>query len=302
MKKFLTMFATLLFGAATVHAELNVVASLPDFGAIAEAVGGKAVKVTTIARGSEDAHFVDARPSFVRVLNRADLLIEGGAELEAGWLPTLVNGARNPKIQGAAPGRLVLAKYVKLLDVPPGPVDRSMGDVHAGGNPHYWLDPRNGIVIAGQIADAFSQLDANNAELFRKNLADFTARLNAKWPEWQKKMEPLRGTKVITYHKSYEYLASAFGLEIVGQLEPKPGIEPSPAHITQLVQQAKGAGVKLVVVEPFRPRRDAEQVAQAIGARLVILPDKTGSTPEAKDYISLFDSIVGKLTAEKEPK
>src|SRR5687767_1480747 len=154
MKKFLTMFATLLFGAATVHAELNVVASLPDFGAIAEAIGGKAVKVTTIARGSEDPHFVDARPSFVRVLNKADLLIEGGAELEVGWLPTLVTAARNAKIQGTGKGHLVLAPYIKLLDVPTAPVDRSMGDVHPTGNPHFWLDPRNGKIIAEKIAAA----------------------------------------------------------------------------------------------------------------------------------------------------
>ena len=287
---------------ANARAELNVVASLPDFGAIAEAIGGKAVKVTTIARGSEDPHFVDARPSFVRVLNKADLLIEGGAELEMGWLPTLVNAARNEKLQGTGPGHLVLSKYMKLLDVPAGAVDRSMGDVHAAGNPHYWLDPRNGIVIAGQIADALTQLDAKNAALFRQNLADFSAKLNAKWPEWQKKMEPLRGTKIITYHKSFEYLASAFGMEVFGQLEPKPGIEPTPSHINQLVQNAKNAGVKLVVIEPFRPRRQAEQVSKAIDARVVVLPDKTGSTPEAKDYISLFDSIVNKLTAEAAAK
>src|SRR5687767_7524093 len=240
MKKFLTMFATLLFGAATVHAELNVVASLPDFGAIAEAIGGKAVKVTTIARGSEDPHFVDARPSFVRVLNQADLLIEGGAELELGWLPTLLNSARNAKIQGTGPAHLVLSKHVKLLDVPVGAADRSMGDVHAAGNPHYWLDPRNGKLLAQAITDALAALDAKNAAIFRQNLSAFNSKLDAKWPDWQKKMEPLRGTKIITYHKSYEYLANAFGLEVFGQLEPKPGIEPTPSHITQLVQGAKG--------------------------------------------------------------
>jgi zinc/manganese transport system substrate-binding protein len=284
------------------RAELNVVASLPDFGAIAEEIGGKAVKVTTIARGSEDAHFVDARPSFVRVLNRADLLIEGGAELELGWLPTLVNSARNPKIQGAGPAHLVLAKHVKLLEVPGGPVDRSMGDVHAAGNPHYWLDPRNGKVLAERITKALVELDSKHAAMFLQNLAAFSAKLDAKWPEWQKKMEPLRGTKIITYHKSFEYLANAFGLEVFGQLEPKPGIEPSAAHVNQLVQNAKSAGVKFVVIEPFRPRRQAEQVAEAIGARMIVLPDKTGSTPEARDYISLFDAIVTKLTAEASGK
>src|SRR5687768_7334829 len=171
MKQYLIIL--LLLAAATVRAELNVVASLPDFGSIAEAIGGEAVKVTTIARGSEDPHFVDARPSFVRVLNKADLLIEGGADLEVGWLPTLVTAARNAKIQGAGKGHLVLAPHVKLLDVPSAPVDRSMGDVHPTGNPHFWLDPRNGKIIAEKIAERLSELDANNADLYRKNLAAF---------------------------------------------------------------------------------------------------------------------------------
>src|SRR5688500_740223 len=171
----------------TVRAELNVVASLPDFGAIAEAIGGKAVQVTTIARGSEDPHFVDARPSFVRVLNKADLLIESGADLEAGWLPTLVTAARNAKIQGTGPGHLVLAPHLNLIDVPTAPVDRSMGDVHPTGNPHFWLDPRNGKIIAAKIADALSKLDSKNAPSFRKNLAAFNVQLDAQWSEWQKK-------------------------------------------------------------------------------------------------------------------
>jgi len=290
------IISVLLLGAATVRAELKVVASLPDFGAIAEAIGGKVVDVTTIARGSEDPHFVDARPSFVRVLNKADLLIEGGADLEAGWLPTLVTAARNAKIQGTGKGHLVLSRFVKLIDVPTAPVDRSMGDVHPTGNPHYWLDPRNGKIIAEKIAATLSELDPKNAETYRGNLAAFTKKLDAKWPEWQKKLESLRGAKIITYHKTYEYLAAAFGLEVIAQLEPKPGIEPSATHIAQLVQRAKEAGVKFVIIEPYRPRRSAEQVAEAVGARMVVLPDKTGSTPEAKDYFSLFDAIVSRLT------
>ena len=296
MKVFRFLILVLMVGVASARAELKVVASLPDFGAIAEAIGGKAVDVTTIARGSEDPHFVDARPSFVRVLNKADLLIEGGADLEAGWLPTLVTAARNAKIQGTGKGHLVLSRFVKLIDVPTAPVDRSMGDVHPTGNPHYWLDPRNGKIIAEKIAATLSELDPKNAETYRGNLAAFTKKLDAKWPEWQKKLESLRGAKIITYHKTYEYLAAAFGLEVIAQLEPKPGIEPSATHIAQLVQRAKEAGVKFVIIEPYRPRRSAEQVAEAVGARMVVLPDKTGSTPEAKDYFSLFDAIVSRLT------
>lgn len=294
MKQIYALITFVLLNVAA-RAEVNVVASLPDFGAIAEAIGGQAVQVTTIARGSEDPHFVDARPSFVRVLNKADLLIESGADLEAGWLPTLVTAARNAKIQGAGKGHLVLAPHLKLIDVPTAPIDRSMGDVHPTGNPHFWLDPRNGKIIAAKIAAALSKVDPKNATTFQKNLAAFHMQLDAKWSDWQKKLEPLRGTKVITYHKSYEYLAAAFGLQVVAQLEPKPGIEPSATHIAHLVQEAKNSGVKLVIIEPYRPRKSAEQVANAIGARMLVLPDKTGSTREANDYIGLFDSIVSKL-------
>jgi zinc/manganese transport system substrate-binding protein len=296
MKFYSIIFAALLIASATLRAELNVVASLPDFASIAEEIGGKEVQVTTIARGSEDPHFVDARPSFVRILNKADLLIESGAELEAGWLPTLITAGRNAKIQAGGKGHLALARYVKLLDVPTGPVDRSMGDVHPTGNPHFWLDPRNGKIIAQRIAEKLRELDPKNAAVYDKNLAAFTAKLDEKWTEWQNKLEPLRKTKVITYHKSYEYFAAAFGLEVVAQLEPKPGIEPSATHVAHLVQQAKDAGVKMVIIEPYRPRRSAEQLSSAIGAGLVVLPEKTGAVPEAKDYFSLFDSIVKRLT------
>lgn len=288
-----------LAASGSLRAEINVVASLPDFGSIAESIGGESVKVTTIARGSEDPHFVDARPSFVRVLNKADLLIEGGADLEVGWLPTLVTAARNAKIQGSGKGHLVLAPAIKLRDVPTTAVDRSMGDVHPSGNPHFWLDPANGKIIAERIARALSALEAKNAETFEGNLAAFNAKLDAKLTDWRKQLEPLRGTKVITYHKTYDYFAAAFGLEVVAQLEPKPGIEPSATHIAHLVKQAKEAGVKLILVEPYRPRRAAEQLAEAIGAKVVVVPDKSGATPEAKDYFALFDSIVAKLSAAK---
>ena len=295
MKKINALIAFVLLNVAA-RAEVNVVASLPDFAAIAQAIGGKAVQVTTIARGSEDPHFVDARPSFVRVLNKADLLIESGAELEVGWLPTLVTAARNAKIQGTGTGHLALAAQIKLIDVPTAPVDRSMGDVHPTGNPHFWLDPRNGKIIAAKIAEALSKLDPKSAPAFQKNLAAFNAQLDAKWSDWQKKLEPLSGTKIITYHKTYEYLANAFGLQVVAQLEPKPGIEPSATHIAHLVQEAKNSGVKFVIIEPYRPRRAAEQVADAIGAQMLVLPDKTGSTREANDYIGLFEAIVSKLS------
>lgn len=289
------LFVLYALAAPFVQAKLNVVATLPDFGSIAEMIGGDKVKVTTIARGTEDAHFVDARPSFVRVLNQAQVLIEGGADLEIGWLPPLVNSARNERILADAPGHLVLGRYINLLERPTGPVDRSMGDIHPYGNPHYWLDPLNGKIIAEHIAETFSNIDPKNAALYQANLKTFNARIDSKLPEWEQRLAPYKGTKVITYHKSFEYFAQRFGLVIFGQLEPKPGIEPTPVHMNQLVQSAQTQNVKLVMIEPFRPRRNAENVAQTLGIKLLIIPEKTGGAPEAKDYFSLFDYLVNKI-------
>ena len=288
-----------LFLAALVSADarLNVVATLPDYGAIAEEIGGDKVKVTSLAKGTEDPHFIDARPSFLRILNQADVLLEGGAEMEIGWLPALVNNARNPKILGDAPGHVLMSQGIRLLDVPSAPVDRSMGDVHPGGNPHFAHDPVNGKIIAAQLAEVFGTLDPANAALYRANLKKFDERIDQKLAEWTKLMEPYRGTKVVTYHKSYEYFAARFGLEIVGQIEPKPGLEPSPTHINSLIPRMKEAGAKLVMIEPNRPRKTPRYVADAIGAKLVIVPGMVGGHEKIKDYLSLFDYDVAQITA-----
>jgi ABC-type Zn uptake system ZnuABC Zn-binding protein ZnuA len=277
------------------HAKLNVVATLPDYGAIAEAIGGDKVKVTSLAKGSEDPHFVDARPSFIRVLNQADVLIEGGAELEIGWLPPLLNSARNAKILSDAPGHVVVSRGVRLLDVPSGPVDRSMGDVHPAGNPHYNLDPANGKAIAATVASAFGKLDSANAPFYDANLKKFNDRLDAKLAEWVKAMEPFRGTKVITYHKSFDYFLERFGLVLAGTIEPKPGIEPSPTHINALIPRAKEQGVKLVIIEPNRSRKTPAYVADNIGAKMVTMPVLVGGAEKAKDYFTLFDYDVGQI-------
>jgi ABC-type Zn uptake system ZnuABC Zn-binding protein ZnuA len=298
MKLFASIIlAALTFAAFTAHAKLNVVATLPDYGAIAEEVGGDKVKVTSIARGTEDQHFVDARPSYVRVLNQADVLIEGGAEMEIGWLPPLVNNARNSKILADSPGHVILARTVHLLEVPTVTVDRSMGDVHPYGNPHFSLDPDNGKIIANALAEAFSALDAANAEFYRANARKFNERLEKKLAEWTKQMEPFRGTKVVTYHKSFDYLLERFGLVLAGTIEPKPGIEPSPSYISSLVPRLKSAGVKLVLMESFRPRKTPEYVTQTIGAKLLLLPGSVGGNEKVKDYIGVFDYSVGQIAA-----
>src|SRR5262245_21458374 len=291
------IFLTLLLTASAAQAKLNVVASIPDFGAIAEEVGGDKVKVTTIARRTEDLHFVDARPSYIRVLNQADVLIEGGAELEIGWMPPLVTGARNQKILSDAPGHVVISRGMQLLEIPTGPVDRSMGDVHPLGNPHFSLDPENGKRIAKTLAEAFSRIDKANARYYEERRAKFEERLSSKIAEWKKLLEPYRGTKVVTYHKSFTYLLERFGLELAGTIEPKPGIEPSPSYVNGLVPKLKAAAVKLIMIEPFRPRRTPEYVAQAIGAKLLVLPGAVGGNEKVKDYIGLFDYDVSQIAA-----
>ena len=296
MKAKLILLAAALL-TATAQAKLNVVATLPDFGAIAQEIGGDKIKVTTVARGTEDQHFVDARPSYVRVLNQADMLIEGGAELEIGWLPPLVAGARNGKILADAPGHLVLSRGIRLLEVPTGPVDRSMGDVHPFGNPHFTLDPANGKNIAKAVTEGLSRLDPANSAYYEANLKTFTDRLDKKLAEWEKLMAPYRGTKVITYHKSFDYFLERFGLELVGAIEPKPGVEPSPSYVNALIPRLKGEGVKLVIIEPFRPRKTPKYVADAIGAKLLLLPGSVGANDKVKDYFSLFDYDVAQIVA-----
>jgi ABC-type Zn uptake system ZnuABC Zn-binding protein ZnuA len=289
--------AALLGGALPARAKLNVVATIPDFGAIAGEVGGDKIKVTSICRGTEDAHFVDARPSFIRVLNQADVLIEGGAELEIGWLPPLVNGARNAKILADAPGHVILSRGIRLLEVPTGPVDRSMGDVHPLGNPHFWGDPANGKIMAATLAAAFGRLDPANAAFYQTNVQKIDERLDKKLADWEKLLAPYRGTKVVTYHKSFDYFLERFGFELAGTIEPKPGVEPSPSYINALIPRLKDQGVKLVIVEPFRPRKTPEYVAAAIGAKLLILPDKVGGNEKAKDEFALFDYDVTEIAA-----
>jgi ABC-type Zn uptake system ZnuABC Zn-binding protein ZnuA len=284
------------------QAKLNVVATLPDFGAIAQEIGCDDIKVTTLAKGTEDPHFVDAKPSFIRVLNQADVLIEGGAELELGWLPPLVNNARNAKILSGKSGHVKMSKGVPLLELPTGPVDRSMGDVHPTGNPHYWLNPAHGKIMAAHLANVFSELDPENAQHYRTHLKEFDERLDKKIAEWKQQMEPYRGAKIVTYHKSYEYFADFFGLEVVGQLEPKPGIEPSPSHISALIPRMKSDQVKLLLIEPNRSRKTPEYVANATGAKLVIIPGMVGGHEKAKDYFGLFDYAVGQITAALKSK
>ena len=297
MKKILLLYSFLACAALETSAALNVVATLPDFGALAEVIGGPHVSVTTIARGTEDPHFVDARPSFVRVLNRADVLLEGGAELELGWLPPLVNSARNSRILADAPGHVIMSRGIELLDLPTGPIDRSMGDVHPAGNPHYWLDPENGRIMARHLVQVFAQLDPPHRDHFEHNFHLFSKQLDEHLVSWKNQMEPFAGTKIVTYHKTYDYFARRFGLKIVAQLEPKPGLEPSPRHINELIPRMKSEGVKLILLEPNRPRRTAAHVAEAAGAKMLVLPAMVGGEKSIKTYFDLFDYATRQIGA-----
>lgn len=283
------------------HAKLNVVATTSDLGALVKEIGRDKVEVTSIAKPTEDPHFVDAKPSFIVKLNKADLLIEGGCQLETGWLPPLITGARNQKILEGSSGYLTASAGISILEAPAA-LDRAMGDVHPFGNPHFMLDPLNGKIVAAHICDRLCQIDASNCAYYKDNLKDFTKRLELKLSEWQKAMEPLRGAKIVTYHKTFPYLAQRFNLSVVGTLEPKPGVPPSPSHINTLIQNTKGEGVKLILIEQFRERKVPEFVASQTGAKVVVVPIMVGSEKETGDYLALFDYTINQIVSTLKTK
>lgn len=273
---------------------LSVVATTPDLASLAREIGGSVVDVKTLAKPTEDPHFVDAKPSHIVTLNRADVLIDGGAELEMGWLPPLLESARNDKIAAGAPGRISASQGVKMLEVPTS-FDRSKGDVHALGNPHFLLDPVNAKIIAGQIADHLAKVAPESAELFRNNLKTFSTTIDAKLVEWQKTLAPFQGAKIVTYHKDFPYLADRFKLVVVDNLEPKPGIAPSPAHLAKVIGEMKTANAKVILVQPFQNRKTAETVARQTGATVLDLSQQPGAVKGVDSYVQLMDHIVTSL-------
>jgi zinc/manganese transport system substrate-binding protein len=279
---------------STAQAKLNVVVTTPDLASIAREVGGDKVEITTLARPTEDPHFVDAKPSFIVKLNKADVLIEGGAELEVGWLPPLLAGARNDKIQSGQPGRILCNEGVSMLEVP-SQLTRAEGDIHPLGNPHYVVDPANAKLIAAHLAEAFAKLDAGNGEAYRANAKKFTDALDAKFVEWQAKLAPFKGAKVVSYHKSWPYFAARFGLEMDLFLEPKPGIPPSPAHLAQVIAKMKEQQARVIIVDPYLNRKTAETVARNTGATVVDVAQMPGGVKGTDSYIALEDYLVNSL-------
>jgi ABC-type Zn uptake system ZnuABC Zn-binding protein ZnuA len=281
-------------------APLNVVATTPDLAALARAIGGSGVDVKALAKPTEDPHFVDAKPSLIVTLNRADVLIQNGAELELGWLPALMQSARNPKIAPGAPGNVDAHAGIKMLEVPTS-FDRSKGDVHALGNPHFTIDPANARIVAGEIADHLAQVQPANAAMFKANLAKFDAALDAKMAQWQAALAPYKGTKIITFHNDFPYFSERFGLPVAATLEPKPGISPSPAHLAEVIATMKSGNAHVILVQPFQNRRTAETVARQADGVVIDAPQMPGVQPQTDDYIQLMDYLVRSLaTALKE--
>jgi zinc/manganese transport system substrate-binding protein len=283
-------------------AQLRVVATTPDLASVAREIGGDKVNVVALAKPTEDPHYVDAKPSHIVTLNRADALIEGGAELELGWLPPLLENSRNSKISAGAPGRIVASDGVKMLEIPTS-FDRSKGDVHSLGNPHFMIDPVTVRIIARNIANHFTQIDPKSAATYNGNLARFNTKLDAKYADWQRQLAPYRGARIVTYHKDFVYLAQRFGLTIVDELEPKPGIAPSPAHLAQVIGKMKSTNAKVILVQPFQNRKTAETVARQTGAVVLDVPQQPGAVPNTTTYFDMMDNLVktlvGGLGAQK---
>ncbi|MFA5263824.1 MAG: metal ABC transporter substrate-binding protein [Opitutaceae bacterium] len=288
------LICSALFNVPCAVAALNVVTTLPDYAAIAREVGGDRINVTSLAKPTEDSHFVDARPSFVVKLRAADVLIEGGAELEAGWLPPLLENARNPKIEVGRSGRVVASAGIRLLDVPVV-LTRAQGDVHALGNPHFGVDPIVAKAIAAHIAQAFAAADPSNSDFYAANERAFEAKINAKLQEWGAKLQPFRGQALAAYHDSWVYFAHRFGFVIDTFLEPKPGIPPSPSHLADVIAKIRRDHVRAILVEPFHNRKIAEKVASATGIPVVDVAQYPGALSNTDSYIALIDELVNRL-------
>jgi ABC-type Zn uptake system ZnuABC Zn-binding protein ZnuA len=279
------------------RATIKIMTSTEDLASLVQEIGGDKVTVEALARGYQDPHFVEAKPSFVIKLHTADLLVVVGRELEIGWLPPLITQSRNSKIQPGGSGYLDASSTVRILDIPTGPITRAMGDVHPSGNPHYWLDPGNGRRIAKAIQDKLTELDRANAAYFAQRYGDLDSRLAEGEKRWRAAMAPYKGLKVVTYHRSWPNFAEAFGLDVVGYVEPKPGIPPSPSHQLVLTEEMKKQGVKIMLVEPYFDLQTPNKIARDTGAKVLVMPPSVGGVKEVQNYIQLFDYDVNLVVA-----
>ena len=277
--------------AMSAHAagKIKVVTATSDLAALAQEVGGDRVEVESIAKGYQDPHFVEAKPSYLLKLRQADLLIVVGLQLEIGWLPPLITQSGNGRIQVGGSGYLDASQFAEILEKPTGEVTRAMGDVHPFGNPHYWLDPENGRRVAKGIADKLGELRSSDAAYFNQNFDSFSQRLTEASKKWLAEMEPYRGRKVITYHRSWPNFLKYFGLVTMGEIEPRPGIPPTPSHTLELINMMKRENVKVILVEPYFDPKTPQSIARETGAQVVIMPPSVGGEKEITDYFKLFD-------------
>jgi len=298
MKRLLvSVIATVIALASIAHARagISVITSTEDLAALVKEIGGDKVSVEALAKGYQDPHFVEAKPSFVLKLHSADLLVVVGRELEIGWLPPLITQSRNSKIQPGGAGYLDASLTARILDIPTGQVTRAMGDVHPQGNPHFWLEPGNGRQVAKAIQDKLTSLSQGDSAYFAQRYADFDRRLAEGEKRWQAAMAPYKGLKIVTYHRSWPNFADVFGLDVVGYVEPKPGIPPSPAHQLELTQAMKQQAIKIILVEPYFDLQTPNKIARDTGAKVVVMPPSVGGVKEVQNYLQLFDYDVNLL-------
>jgi zinc/manganese transport system substrate-binding protein len=296
MKRILIFAVALLVAGSTFAVnKLNVVTTTEDGASITREVGGDRVTVTAIGKGYQDPHFIEPKPSFLLLLRKADLLEVIGLELEIGWLPPLLDQSRNNDIRPGQKGYLDLSTGVEILDRPTGNVNRSMGDVHPLGNPHYWLDPANAVRMAIEVNAKLKELRPADGAYFDQQLQSFKVRMNDANKRWLAQMAPYKGAKIVTYHNSLPNFVRHFGLVVVDHVEPKPGIPPSPSHTLELINEIKDQKVKVIIMEPYFDRKTPDSIADRTGAKVVVMYPSVGGKTELDDYFKLFDYNIDQL-------
>ena len=284
-----------LLAASPAFADLKVATSLTDLASVAQFVGGKHVSALSLCRGYEDPHFVPAKPSLMKAIQHANVFVSTGLELDGGWLPLVLPGSRNPGIQQGTKGFVDASEGVNVLEKPVGTVNRAEGDIHPLGNPHYYADPKDLEVVAHQLADVFSRLDPANAADYAANAKAFDEKMDASLEKWEQQLAPYKGSSIVTYHKNFDYFADRFGLKLFGTVEPKPGIPPSPRHITELAAAMKQAGVKVVLYQPYYSADASNELAKRAGGTAVEVATEVGGLPGTDDVFSKFDVLVNSV-------
>ncbi len=296
MKRIL-IFTTLAFiFCQQTNAAIKVVTTTMDAKSITEFIGGNKVSVTSIATGYQNPHFVDPKPSYIIGLSQANLFVTVGLDLETGWSPQLLSSSRNTRIQRGSAGYVDASEGINLLQVP-NALNRGEGDIHIYGNPHYWLDPMNGKIIARNIANGLERIDPSNRNFYETNLKTFDDKVDAKMKEWLTKMAPFRGTKLIAYHNEWVYFETRFGLHIVDFMEPKPGIPPTPSQLVKVINEIKANSIKVIISSPYFTTSSSNVVSKQTGAKQLTLATSVGAFDAVKNYFDLFDYDIAQLTA-----